>query len=709
MIRSSWRTPAGWVLAVAVATVFALPLVPGDTDLWYHLRHGEEIVQGDGIPESTYFSYLEPPRSLVDYYWLFQVISWCAHAVAGYWGLWLLRALFLALLFFAARRLLDPREAGREPPAAGDDSPGDLRAWLSALLLAALVWILLKRGLNYRPHVIGTACLAWVLWRLEVLRPGGRRAVSLLAVCVLWMNVHGVVYPVLLVVLGAHALDRMQEYLVGRCSVDATRRRLAYLGLLALSILATPHGLSLLPVPFRFGTGSEGAEVIKELALPTLATVTRVDFFSGDLGHNLFVLWLWSLPLATWLWCRKAPFRPSRIVLLATGVYLYTRGVRFHVELVLLSLPLWSDLLRCLRPRRPARTLRAAPAVATLVLLAMLLLRLDAGLEQRHPLVDQGRLPHATADLLGELGGGRLMVPATYGGYMMWALGEEYSVHMDLELPFAFGVEDWELLTLAYHDPDALALVVERYRPDFLLAGRGADGFGERVAALGADYVPVYFDDVLALWADAARHPELAEGWRLRHVDPLRAVAEPAYLPAEPAAAVPELERILQRAPKLRAARSLHVRSLLAQRRAQEAVGSARIFVSVAAETPQPYRLLGDALALAGDSRQAIEAFETALELSRGELRRPIHRRLAFLLAGSGRFSEALRHMERSVPQKTLAPEDDLELLVRLSEAAGDARALERYRRLLAWRRGEASDEKSPETSDKAGELSDGS
>lgn len=683
-------TPGALVLLVAVATAFAQPIVPVDSDLWYHLRHGEEILSNLSLPTDTYFSYLEPPRPFVDYYWLFQVMVHGVHELAGFWGLWLLRGLGLTLLFFAAWRLLDAHVGSGAVPSPARDPSRSPRAWTSALLLALFAWILLGRGLNLRPHVFSYAFLALLLWRLE----RGGRPPWLFLLAAFWMNVHGVVYPLLLLVLVAHALDRVQEFLAGRCGPASLRRRLDYLGILALSILLTPYGLSLLPVPFRFGAGGEGSEVIRELAPPTAGSLLQVDLSSLEvLPHSVLVLWLWALVPALWWWLRRAPFRVSRILLLSAGVYLYSRGLRFHVELVLFSLPLWADLLRLDWPspvstRRP-RLGAAVPALATLLAVAALGGRLAAGLALPHPLDDRGRLPAGVADFLRqETEGGRLMQPAELGGYLMWRLGPEYAIHMDLELPFAFSVEDSRFLSLAYQDAETLALLVERYRPDFL-ASSLRHPLGGHVARLPRPYQPVFFDDALVLWADATRHGDLVRRWRLREIDAERALAEPAYLPADPSRALPEIERILSLRRELRIARSLHVRSLLALRHVDEALASAKVFVDIAPDAALSHRLLGDALALDGDLPAALDAFDRALRRAEGDEKQPIHRRRALLHAKLGHFGRALAAMEASISDARVPSEDELQLLVRLAGAAGAEEKVRHYRRLRHWRLGE--------------------
>ena len=76
------------------------PIFAGDTDLWYHLNGGRYILEHGVIPkDSSFFSFMLPPREWVDYYLLFQVLVYKIYTFSGYYGLVSLMALlFLTLI-----------------------------------------------------------------------------------------------------------------------------------------------------------------------------------------------------------------------------------------------------------------------------------------------------------------------------------------------------------------------------------------------------------------------------------------------------------------------------------------------------------------------------------------------------------------------------------------------------------------------------------
>lgn len=99
----------GYVAALIALGLFPLigPIVAYDHDLWFHLSHGRYLFAQGEIPSTSYFSFLEPPRTGIDYYWLFQALVYGVHSLSGYLGLIALRTvLYGTFLLLVARYLL---------------------------------------------------------------------------------------------------------------------------------------------------------------------------------------------------------------------------------------------------------------------------------------------------------------------------------------------------------------------------------------------------------------------------------------------------------------------------------------------------------------------------------------------------------------------------------------------------------------------------
>src|SRR4030043_2087180 len=91
------------------------PIVGYDTDLWYHLSGGRYFWENGTIAKDAFFSYITPPKSWYNYYWLFQVIVYKVFQWTGYYGLIVLRCFLFALTalficFFFVKRY-DTRKA----------------------------------------------------------------------------------------------------------------------------------------------------------------------------------------------------------------------------------------------------------------------------------------------------------------------------------------------------------------------------------------------------------------------------------------------------------------------------------------------------------------------------------------------------------------------------------------------------------------------
>ncbi len=92
------------VLGLALS-LFANKII--DTDIWWHLRTGNYILENHAIPRADMYSYTAGANKWIDLHWLFQVILYATYNVFGSYGMSLLficvfMAVFL-LLWYASR------------------------------------------------------------------------------------------------------------------------------------------------------------------------------------------------------------------------------------------------------------------------------------------------------------------------------------------------------------------------------------------------------------------------------------------------------------------------------------------------------------------------------------------------------------------------------------------------------------------------------
>ena len=134
------------------------PIVGYDTDLWYHLSGGRYFWQNGAIAGDAFFSYISPPKSWYDYYWLFQAVVYKCHAWAGYQGLVILRCvLFVLTSLLICLFLFDSRQDSR-------------RQVVGLFFITAYPVAVVFRELLVRPHLFSYLFIVVFLYILEIKR-----------------------------------------------------------------------------------------------------------------------------------------------------------------------------------------------------------------------------------------------------------------------------------------------------------------------------------------------------------------------------------------------------------------------------------------------------------------------------------------------------------------------------------------------------------
>lgn len=589
------------LLVVIVAASLGWPLLVrslfrGDTDLWYHLAAGRFLVETGGMEATSYFSFLEPPRTWVDYFWLFQWIAFRVHALAGAWGLIVLRAMLGVATLLTAAGVL-----------RASDKRGD---WRSLAMLGFVLWmlseVLLYRDSNLRPHAFSYLFLALFIFVLEV-HP--RRAWVLPLIAVAWTNVHGISYPVLYVVcfayLGEAALTRWRER-----GTDGPRTPLGSVPWLLISLMAvwaTPHGAALIPVPFMLTP--RAAEYIKELKQLDWV-VWDSSFDRGSPMSNLVTPVLFALNarmavLSVVRW--KARF--SHLAMLFGGLYLMSKANRFLAELALLGLPYTHALLDELRTRWAPSTRGRARVLAVVVVLLALGALQTWKARPRLPFASAPLPLGASAFLNQHGGGGKVLHRPDYGGYLRWAL-PGFKIFMDMEVPFFFTDDDIFLSSIIHGTQGDLSPFLARYQPEFILAELNHAPLLTKVAGQER-YRPIFFDDNFVIFADRNQRPELVARFELRALDP-RGHALDSFkqlsFGKDRAQLLAELERVHALWPE-----GGLVNRWLGEARLEE--GNPEAALGHAQQVIREYPLLSVGWLTAGDSLRALGRHDESVEL----------------------------------------------------------------------------------------------
>lgn len=191
-----------------------------DPDMWWHLRTGDLISQGE-LPRGDVFSFTVPGREWITHEWLSQLVMWLVWSVAGAPAL----VLFFAAVTMAAFFLAFKTSTARDTVTAGVMA-------LSAMAASMIV--------GPRPQMFNLFGLALTMFVLERVRRGERttRDLWFLPLIVgIWANFHSG-YLLGVAVIAVYAVgERLQQTFGSDRASDPTMvRRLP--GIAVLSFLA---------------------------------------------------------------------------------------------------------------------------------------------------------------------------------------------------------------------------------------------------------------------------------------------------------------------------------------------------------------------------------------------------------------------------------------------------------------------------------------
>jgi hypothetical protein len=298
--------------------VAGLSLRPmAESDLFFRIKAGEEILARHALPGRNLFSFTYPDYPDLDASWLFEVAVAALYRLGGFPAVVVAKTVFLVATFAAAYALCRRRGAG---------------AAASALALAAAALVARDRFVE-RPHLASLLGVVGVLAatdRLAIGRIPWRVAAALLAGVVLWANLHaGVFVAPLLIALGIGG-----------------RRGVVLALAAAAATLATPIGFGIVRY-LRLHLTLPELHAVDEFRAPTLISDPALVAYAAGAAVVIALAW-WragARPPLRWL----APVVPLALVTV--------RAVRFAPELALASAPLLAVALTAIgrgdRARNP--------------------------------------------------------------------------------------------------------------------------------------------------------------------------------------------------------------------------------------------------------------------------------------------------------------------------------------------------------------------
>jgi tetratricopeptide (TPR) repeat protein len=373
-------------LLLLVAGACLVPMA--ETDLFFRIRVGEEILRTHALPRRNLFSFTFPDHPDPDPAWLFDVAVAALHRLGGFPAVVIGKTVVVVAVFAAAYQLCRRRGAG---------------AVASAVALAAAALVMRER-LVERPHIFSLAGEVAVLWALAA----PRRVWWLVPATALWANLHAGAFlaPVLLLLAGLGALIDSRKQPEWRLFLAAAACLPA--------LLLTPVG----PGIFRYLTFHVG-----------IFAVHPVDEFRST-------TWVSDAPLVVFALAAVGAAlvaRPrARELLPAIGLgLLAARSARFGADFALVSAPIVAVGLTRALPRlagRPA-TVVATVAVGALAVAPRIGQGFSISLDERELPLQAIRF--VTDNGLRE----RMYNDFEIGAYLLWEGWPRYRVFVDPRLP----------------------------------------------------------------------------------------------------------------------------------------------------------------------------------------------------------------------------------------------------------------------------------
>jgi hypothetical protein len=485
--------PLSVLSALLLAVVYSLRRT-GDSDLWHHLRCGEEFLKAGSIVR-TYAFNAGPTsdRPFLNHEWLFQALVAAVEGRSGEMGLIALQvALVLAafgILFLTVRLV---------------SSNLSLIGLVLGLGIAAS-----SHRFALRPQHVSTVFLALLLAVLHLYQRGDRRwAWALPPMMLVWINVHaeclfGLVIPALFL-----AVEGWKARTSG--SLRALSPLAAALGLSAVAALANPFGAKTIVWPLLVMGEMRGR--VEELLPP--ASPRFLFFWAYCL--------LAAIAIGVTLVRRPRRVDPTWGLLSALFLVVAWSANRGIPHFVLVSAPL---VVACLDGWIQEANFPRAVRLAGLVLpptamgaLALLVVR-----DPRYLLPHDGvaypdgalrflKTHRLTGGILGE---------HRWGGYLLWEGRPGLRPFLDGRFYLRRDFEELEALRAAR--PGWQRVLRERGVGLALLGyPDGAPPWLADALFADPDWALVQWDDVGRLYVERTAHPEVFEQFGNRLVDPDR-------------------------------------------------------------------------------------------------------------------------------------------------------------------------------------------
>jgi hypothetical protein len=409
------------IIFITFISLFAMAVrTPADTDMYWHLRTGQYILQTRTIPATDPFSSTMLGQPWIDVYWVAQVMLYLTYVIGGTAALaFLVAALVLLAFVFVWKQM------------AGGVF---LRAFvlILAATTASVVW-------TPRPQMatfVLTAALSYILYLYKWKRID--RLWWLPPMFILWVNLHGGFISGF-IVLGAYLIGELLNNLL--VSINLLKRAehteiidwLRWRKLLIVTfvsgavLLINPFTINALLLPFKTVNIGTLQNFIEEWAAP--------DF------HQLYqqpMLWMLLLTLCALGWSGRR-LDMTQAMLLVIFAYISFLARRNIGLFALICAPILMSQLQALWNKSPWADRHLSRGLPVLNGLLLVVISLAAVVKIIYPVLptvqakaERDNLPVAAADwIIQNKPSGNMFNSYNWGGYFVWRLWPDYPVFVD--------------------------------------------------------------------------------------------------------------------------------------------------------------------------------------------------------------------------------------------------------------------------------------
>jgi hypothetical protein len=295
-----------------------------DTDFWWHLKVGEDILATHHWPSTDPYSFTASGHPWIAAEWLGDVLFAAVERIGGLPALALLLILISAAVILALYLFCTLRSGNSK----------------AAFVATAILTVLSLPVLTFRPQMFGFLFLILTLIALELFRQ--RRYLGLWFLPLLflvWENTHGS-WVLGFVIVAVYWVCGLKSFSLGgmemRAWTPAERQRISLIFLLCLVVLPiTPYGARLAPYPFQVGASSFPVN---------LASINEWQPMPFNLfGAKLFLALILGFFVAQVAY--KPRWRLEELVLFFLGTTMACLHVRFILVFVPFFAPIFATLL----------------------------------------------------------------------------------------------------------------------------------------------------------------------------------------------------------------------------------------------------------------------------------------------------------------------------------------------------------------------------